>query len=127
MPEKRHCPCQYTVCLRQLDKLTTISQVPTWCSTPGDLLPIRVLPLGTALNVVYSEVVVQETLDRGAFGEVCRSTWRGNDVAVKVVCTPPLLLTPSEIAHIILIVNGQRKRGVARKRDNASIPHSNYY
>ncbi|CAI8048431.1 Probable serine/threonine-protein kinase SIS8 [Geodia barretti] len=47
----------------------------------------RVLPLGTALNVVYSEVVVQETLDRGAFGEVCRSTWRGNDVAVKLFST----------------------------------------
>ena len=94
MPEKRHCPCQYTVCLRQLDKLTTISQVPTCCTdyiTPGDLLPIRVLPLGTALNVVYSEVVVQETLDRGAFGEVCRSTWRGNDVAVKVVHVLPTL------------------------------------
>ncbi|CAI8048434.1 Activin receptor type-1B [Geodia barretti] len=51
----------------------------------------RVLPLGTALNVVYSEVVVQETLDRGAFGEVCRSTWRGNDVAVKVVHVLPTL------------------------------------
>lgn len=44
----------------------------------------RVLPLGTALNVAYSEVAVQEELDRGAFGAVCRGNWRGNNVAVKV-------------------------------------------
>ena len=42
------------------------------------------LPLGTALNVSYSEVAVEQVLDRGAFGEVCRANWRGNEVAVKV-------------------------------------------
>ena len=44
----------------------------------------RTLPLGTALNVVYGEVEVEEVLDKGAFGEVCRGRWRGNEVAVKV-------------------------------------------
>ena len=44
----------------------------------------RVLPLGTALNVVYSDILMREELDRGAFGEVCRGSWRGNDVAIKV-------------------------------------------
>ena len=34
--------------------------------------------------MAYSEVVVQEELDRGAFGAVCRGNWRGNNVAVKV-------------------------------------------
>lgn len=43
------------------------------------------LPLGTALNVVYSEVAVKEVLDKGAFGEVYRGSWRGNEVAVKVI------------------------------------------
>lgn len=44
----------------------------------------RIFQLGTALNVLYSEIMIEEVLDRGAFGEVCRGKWSGNDVAVKV-------------------------------------------
>jgi serine/threonine protein kinase len=53
----------------------------------GKIEEQRTLPLGTALNVVYGEVEVEEVLDKGAFGEVCRGRWRGNEVAVKLFCT----------------------------------------
>ena len=38
----------------------------------------------TTLNVPYHEISLGDALDRGAFGEVYRGSWRGNEVAVKV-------------------------------------------
>ena len=39
------------------------------------------------LNVNYEEIVFLGMLDRGAFGEVHRARWKGDEVAVKVcVC-----------------------------------------
>lgn len=38
----------------------------------------------SALNIPYNEVEFGRALDRGAFGEVYRGVWRGNDVAIKV-------------------------------------------
>lgn len=42
----------------------------------------------TVLNVNYEEVEMQQSLDRGAFGEVYVGRWRGNEVAVKVRMCP---------------------------------------
>ena len=41
--------------------------------------------VGTTLNVNYHEIEFLEMLDRGAFGEVHRANWKGNNVAVKVI------------------------------------------
>ena len=41
----------------------------------------------SALHVNYGEIEVGASLDRGAFGEVFKGVWRGNDIALKVcVC-----------------------------------------
>ena len=55
-----------------------------------ELHQLRVAPPTplTVLNVNYEEVEIQESLDRGAFGEVYVGRWRGNEVAVKVRICP---------------------------------------
>ena len=36
------------------------------------------------LSIPLQEIQFEEPLDRGAFGEVFRGYWRGNEVAIKV-------------------------------------------
>ncbi len=38
----------------------------------------------SALHVDFDEIEMGPSLDRGAFGEVFKGRWRGNDIAVKV-------------------------------------------
>ncbi len=38
----------------------------------------------SALHVNFTEIEMGPSLDRGAFGEVFKGRWRGNDIAVKV-------------------------------------------
>ncbi len=42
----------------------------------------------SALHVDFSEIEMGPSLDRGAFGEVFRGYWKGNDIAVKVIYVP---------------------------------------
>lgn len=44
-------------------------------------------------EISRTELVIRKTLGHGSFGQVSKGTWRGTDVALKIICEPDINLS----------------------------------